>query len=923
MVRYNDDFDYTGSLSGQGYTLAGVDPQIESDGGVATATGIYSFALKECDTNEQDSTIITVAEVSENVLVVICAPSGGGFSFPNIGGYALELVDPFASETWFWRLYRSGVEVIGYQGIGGTMPFEMSLAHDGAGNVDIYIDTVLVDTYVDGSPLTTTWAGFGTQNNGTEFYLWDAGDSGAGPPIEVEGAIGEWRTVGVAGVIEGQPVFATGAIGTWRTIGMAGDIQGGAPPAPGVWEQVAPVAVVMDPDDPTPGSNFGFQSMALADDGTVYVTADYAGLWRSTDHGDTWTHVSTDGDLESGTPWTLQIDPFDPDILWANSGYGAGGPLRSTDGGATWTLVSVGSPTQNNDVYCIAMDPALEGHILVAWHSTWVSSAASGISESFDGGDTWDNILPPTEDWGTGHAVFFLGDSDTWLVTTQVDGVWRTEDGGDNWTQVETENMTHGATDCLTKVGSQLFLALEHHVYESTDDGETWTDITSGLSTGSFWSNIATDGFNLYTAPSFPIAGSYIDGPWYTRPVAGGTWEEMTGSPDTTYGSYSNGPRQSAHEGGYVYAVNYLGGVWRLVALEAVEAVGAVGAWTTGALAGAVELAEVAADGAIGVWVTVGVGGVVETAEIEVEGATGSYVTIGVAGVIEAGAVEASGAIGAWATVGVAGVVETGGVEADGAIGVYVTVGVAGEVALDAVAVEGAVGSYVTVGVAGAASVGVVAEGAVGAWVTVGIAGVIEGVAVVAQGAVGTWATVGVAGAVDAEAVTASGAVGSYVTVGVGGEVELAALSASGAVGSYHTVGLAGEIQGATVAVGAVGIYRTVGVPGVIQGVAVTAAGAVGVWATVGVAGVAQPAVTEAVGAVGSYRTVGIGGDVTVAAVAVVGAIGVWRTIGRAGIAYAGAFGPVIVGEFLTRLIDTPRRTVVHDAVRDTDRVLR
>lgn len=338
-------------------------------------------------------------------------------------------------------------------------------------------------------------------------------------------------------------------------------------PPSGVWQQVAPPGVSLDPDDPSAGSNFGFQSIALAANGTVYVTKDHEGLFRSTNHGETWTHISTDGDLESGTPWTLQVDPFDPDVLWSNAGFGNGGPFKSVDGGATWTLMAAGSPTQNNDVYCIALDPDLEGHMLVAWHSLWVGSAPSGVSESFDGGNSWTNHDAGGAGWGTGHAVFFLGDSETWLVATQDDGVWRTANSGTSWTQVHATDLTHGATDCLTKVGSSLFIALKDVVAESTDDGVTWDDISTGITGTDDLSTVATDGTNLFTAPSFPIAGSHAAaaGPLWTRPVAGGTWTELTSSPDMTYGAVSNGPRQSVYGGGYAYTSNYLAGVWRLV----------------------------------------------------------------------------------------------------------------------------------------------------------------------------------------------------------------------------------------------------------------------------------------------------------------------------------------------------------------------
>lgn len=343
-----------------------------------------------------------------------------------------------------------------------------------------------------------------------------------------------------------QPPASTSTTSTTTTTTL--------PPSGQNWTQVAPAAA-------TPG-DYGFQSIA-ASGSTIYVTADYQGLWRSTNGGASWTKVSTDGKLEAGTPWTLQVDPFNPSILWANSGYGNGGPLRSTNGGATWTLLPVGAPIQYNDVYSIALDPALSGHMLIAWHSPW-TTGPSGITESFNGGTTWTNHPAPSGAWGSGHAVFMLS-STTWIVGTQSDGIWRTTNSGASWTKVLATSITHGATGFLTRVGSTLFIANETTISRSTDNGATWTNISSGLP-GAYFSTVASDGVNLYTSPSFPSNSGYgAANAWYVRPVAGGTWTAMAGSPAPCRNGQCNGPRQAVVSGGVVFTSNYQGGVWRLL----------------------------------------------------------------------------------------------------------------------------------------------------------------------------------------------------------------------------------------------------------------------------------------------------------------------------------------------------------------------
>ncbi len=430
-----------------------------------------------------------------------------------------------------------GVGVVIHNGGGAaSLSFPTEIAEDNT-DMDVAFGTTVLDD-------TETFAAQATCDNGfwSNFLFSVAFKAAAEGPALGEGS-------------------ASGAI-SWA--GTATGAMPAGPGEPGIWQDVTPVGATLDPDDPSTGANFGFQSLAVGSDGTLYVAEDYHGLFKSTDNGTTWEGPYLIGS-SAGTCWTLLVDPFNPNILWANSGYGSGGPFRSTDQGETWTKFPVGAPTVADDIYCVALDPYLADHMLVAWHSNWASSSSSGISESFDGGDTWTNHVAPDASWSSGHAVFFLSDSDTWLVTTQTAGVWRTDDGADTWDQVVTESMTHGATGCLTKIGTTLVIALEHSVRVSTDDGVTWTNISTGLS-GDYFSCVATDGVNLYTAPSFPITPNYsaADGPWKTRTLAAGPWVNLTGSPDPQHGANANGPRQFAETDTYIFTVNYMAGVWRM-----------------------------------------------------------------------------------------------------------------------------------------------------------------------------------------------------------------------------------------------------------------------------------------------------------------------------------------------------------------------
>src|SRR5450432_2725971 len=160
----------------------------------------------------------------------------------------------------------------------------------------------------------------------------------------------------------------------------------------GIWENVTPAGVTLDPTAFSAG-NFGVQDV-VADPvrpSDFYVGICYQGFWRSTDFGRTWKKVSTgtNGDvLAGGRPWSAAIDddkgrdPMVAPALYTTDGYGSkNGVFKSTDWGVSWTISGAGlSP------YSFDMDPYDNQHLVTGLHE------AEGLAETTDGGVTWKNI---------------------------------------------------------------------------------------------------------------------------------------------------------------------------------------------------------------------------------------------------------------------------------------------------------------------------------------------------------------------------------------------------------------------------------------------------------------------------------------------------------------------------------------------------
>jgi hypothetical protein len=309
----------------------------------------------------------------------------------------------------------------------------------------------------------------------------------------------------------------------------------------------------------------------------VYMGTNYQGLYRSTDGGASWSKINTGsggGMLDQGRIWSLALDPFNANTLYAASGYGAGGPLKSTDGGISWTHTlpatnGVMRQVGSNDIYNVAVDPYTPNHLLVSFHSYWYGAQDSGLLESFDGGANWTiRNPPPGGGWGAGNTIWFLNNSQTWLLGSQSAGLWRTTNAGQSWTKVSGSNIAHGGIYSLYRNATTgvLYVAVWNGILTSTDNGATWRPFIAGLPYAAF-DAVFGDGTNLYTAPGFPVGGDngQAHGPWYTAPESGGTGWRAYNSQQPCYNGVCNGPVQMAMDrDGSIYSVNWDAGIFKL-----------------------------------------------------------------------------------------------------------------------------------------------------------------------------------------------------------------------------------------------------------------------------------------------------------------------------------------------------------------------
>lgn len=249
----------------------------------------------------------------------------------------------------------------------------------------------------------------------------------------------------------------------------------------------------------------------------------------------------------------LAVDPNDPDHVWA--GAAAGGVLESANGGASWTIVFDDQPLL--PVGAIAAHPAASDVVYVGTgeaNGAGYSYDGDGVYRTTNGGASWEHLgLSETRRIGRiaidpvdPQRVFVAATGNVYALDGNR-GVYRSTDGGDNWTQVLFVASTAGAVDLAIDPSDpdRIYAAIWEHystptewvaggvnsgIWQSVDGGDSWTRLANGLPAAS-----ATVGrIGLAVAASSPqtVYALYLDDPGsligvYKTTDAGVSWARI------------------------------------------------------------------------------------------------------------------------------------------------------------------------------------------------------------------------------------------------------------------------------------------------------------------------------------------------------------------------------------------------------------
>jgi photosystem II stability/assembly factor-like uncharacterized protein len=182
------------------------------------------------------------------------------------------------------------------------------------------------------------------------------------------------------------------------------------------------------------------------------------GVYKSTDGGETWTHMGLD---LTGRVSRIIIHPTNPDIVYVGAvGHGYGpqkerGVYRTKDGGKTWEQTLF--VNENTGVSEIALD-ASNPNILFAgtWEFviyTWgkySGGPGSGVFKSTDGGTTWKRLTPAQglPESPLGKIAVAIAPSNPQRVYALIEtgwngkgSLWRSDNGGEQWKVVNYQHI--------------------------------------------------------------------------------------------------------------------------------------------------------------------------------------------------------------------------------------------------------------------------------------------------------------------------------------------------------------------------------------------------------------------------------------------------------------------------------------------------
>ena len=252
---------------------------------------------------------------------------------------------------------------------------------------------------------------------------------------------------------------------------------------------------------------------------TIYVGAASGGVWKSINGGTTWRPLWND--LPNSSIGDIALAPSNPEIIYVGTGgpnnrqstlYG-NGVWKSTDGGETWTHLGL---VETRHIGRIQVHPADPDIVYVAaLGNLWKANRERGVFKSTDGGRSWRKVLYIDEDTGAVDLVIDPEDPRILYAATYQrrrrtfgfngggpgSGIYKSTDGGESWSEL-TNGIPEGDKGriglAIARTNPKVLNATIEHgsasgTYRTEDGGATWEQVSRTNPRPMYYSHIYID----------------------------------------------------------------------------------------------------------------------------------------------------------------------------------------------------------------------------------------------------------------------------------------------------------------------------------------------------------------------------------------------------------------------------------------------
>lgn len=266
----------------------------------------------------------------------------------------------------------------------------------------------------------------------------------------------------------------------------------------GVWKSTNGGALFTRIGESTIGTRMAVEILQSPSAVNTLLAATNDGIWKSTDAGSTWTKTQADVNFCDMRVNAASGSTTVYAITQQAEFY------KSTDFGDTWTLISTVNPATSGNGSRIAVTPANPAVVYVGCTGSNTSAVGGIIYKSTDSGNTFiqvrGDISPNLAGYnnnlwgGQGNYNFDItagwNDANTLFVVAHL--VWRSQDGGVNWSKMQDRWDTEIHTDMHAiryhpLIPTQIYSANDGGIWISTDGGSLWTPKSDGLASTEFY----------------------------------------------------------------------------------------------------------------------------------------------------------------------------------------------------------------------------------------------------------------------------------------------------------------------------------------------------------------------------------------------------------------------------------------------------